>query len=258
MFIRQRLLFILFVFSTITYAATEELEQAPVQQASPSVVSSTPPVPNLPPNNLLPVVPQHKATPVPKAVTPAKSVPVTNNQTQVPVSAATESASSATIQQAVPAPTVTPTKAPESTASPVPAKADSVPTPTASSQAVHEADQIDLPDIYMPKSAIKTEHSTRRIPLFTNQKVKVWEAVVMPSLNQQLKMHRHNNDRVLIALTDGVLKIVNNKGQSRLLKLTKNQAYYLMRDLPGELHTDENIGDMPFRAIVVELKCEDC
>ncbi|MCL5272551.1 MAG: hypothetical protein M1486_04485 [Gammaproteobacteria bacterium] len=99
---------------------------------------------------------------------------------------------------------------------------------------------------------------TKRIPLFTNEKVRVWETIVYPAQNQKLKMHRHNNDRVLIALTDGQLKITTDRGQTRMLKLEKDNAYYLMRDLPNELHTDENVGFSPFKAIVIELKCNDC
>jgi hypothetical protein len=255
MLICQRLLFILLMFSTITYAATEEVEQTPAQQTSPPAIAITPPVPSLPPNNLLPVVPQPKLTIAPKSITPASSTLTTKNQTNAPAGTVAPVSSGIVKQDAsVTAPTNHETTSAAPTATPT----VSTPTKSPSSQAIHAADQIDLPDIYMPKSALKTENSTRRIPLFTNQKVKVWEAIVVPSQSQQLKMHRHNNDRILIALTDGVLKIVNNKGQTRLLKLTKDQAYYLMRDLPDELHTDENIGDMPFRAIVIELKCEDC
>lgn len=96
--------------------------------------------------------------------------------------------------------------------------------------------------------------ATHRATLLSNDKVNVWKTFIYPAKNQQLKMHRHEYDRVLIALDNGTLKVVNDKGQSHLLKLSKDQAYFLNKDIPGELHTDENLSGHVIKVIVVELK----
>jgi hypothetical protein len=95
---------------------------------------------------------------------------------------------------------------------------------------------------------------THRTPMFENEKVNVWETIVYPKNNQILKPHHHDFNRLLIPSSDGVLKIVNNKGESHLLKLAKGKAYYLSKDPINETHTDENIGTEPVTVVVVELK----
>lgn len=67
-------------------------------------------------------------------------------------------------------------------------------------------------------------------------------------------MHRHNYNRVLYAFDSGVLKFTNDKGESHLLNLEKDKAYFLTKDKPNELHTDENISDHPIKVLVIELK----
>lgn len=96
--------------------------------------------------------------------------------------------------------------------------------------------------------------ATNRIMQFSNNKVSVWETVIYPSESQVLKMHRHEYDRVLVALNDGLLKITNDKNKIHYLKLEKNKAYYLTKDIPNELHQDENLLSYPIRVLVVELK----
>lgn len=95
---------------------------------------------------------------------------------------------------------------------------------------------------------------TKRISQLENDKVKVWKTIIFPAKNQKLIMHRHEFDRVLIALSSGTLKIVNDKGQIHYLKLKKGQSYYLKKDIVNELHSDENLGNQPIKVIVVELK----
>ena len=97
-------------------------------------------------------------------------------------------------------------------------------------------------------------NKTHRIPQITNDKVNVWETIVYPNTNQALKSHRHEYDRVLVALDSGTLKITNNQGKIHYLTLEKNHSYYLTKDVAGEMHTDENISHHLIKAIVVELK----
>lgn len=95
---------------------------------------------------------------------------------------------------------------------------------------------------------------SQRIPQFSNDNVVVWETIIYPTSRQGLKMHRHAHDRVVVALSNGTLKITNNKGAVHYLKLKKDTSYYLGKDTPKELHTDENIGNHPIKVIVIELK----
>lgn len=96
--------------------------------------------------------------------------------------------------------------------------------------------------------------ATHRIQQFSNQRVTVWETIIYPGTkSNQLQLHRHDNDRVVVALTDGVLKVTNDKGESHLLTLVKEHAYFLPADAPGVLHTDENTGKQPIKVMVVGL-----
>lgn len=95
--------------------------------------------------------------------------------------------------------------------------------------------------------------TTNRLDQFSNDQVKVWKTVIYPSSQQALPMHRHEHNRVLIALTDGTLKITNNKGKVSYLKLKKDTAYYFTKDPEGELHNDENLSKQAIKVMVVEL-----
>jgi beta-alanine degradation protein BauB len=99
-----------------------------------------------------------------------------------------------------------------------------------------------------------TSSTTSRTPQFSNDKVSVWETVIYPNANQVLKMHRHEHDRVIVAFSDGLLKITNDKGRVHYLKLKKNKAYYLTKDVPNELHKDQNMSSHFIKLLVVELK----
>jgi len=94
---------------------------------------------------------------------------------------------------------------------------------------------------------------TERIGLFSNNRVSVWKTIIYPSSKQALKMHRHDFDRVVVALTDGLLKVTTSKGKTHYMQFKKDKAYYLSKDIPGEIHTDENIGKRPIKVIVIEL-----
>lgn len=94
---------------------------------------------------------------------------------------------------------------------------------------------------------------TYRIPQIANKKVTVWETIIYPNQKQKLPRHRHNNDRVVVALTNGVLKVTTDKGETHWLKLVKNHSYFLSADPQSVLHTDENIGKKPVKVIVVGL-----
>ena len=93
---------------------------------------------------------------------------------------------------------------------------------------------------------------TRRTPQFENEAVRVWRSSIAP--RQPLTMHRHENGRVLVALTGGTVKIVPESGPSRTVTWESGKAYWLPADPPGERHADLNEGPEPIEVMVVELK----
>ncbi len=107
--------------------------------------------------------------------------------------------------------------------------------------------------IVMGHSYAQTQATVRK-EQFSNDKVKVWKTIIYPSTKQRLTMHRHEQDRVVVALTDGVLKIKNNKGKTHYWNLEKDKAYYLTKDVPNELHSDENVSNHPVKVMVIEFK----
>jgi quercetin dioxygenase-like cupin family protein len=93
---------------------------------------------------------------------------------------------------------------------------------------------------------------TRRTPQFENESVRVWRSSIAP--HQPLTMHRHENGRVLVALTGGTVKIVPESGPSRTVTWESGKAYWLPADPPGQRHADLNEGAEPIEVMVVELK----
>lgn len=107
--------------------------------------------------------------------------------------------------------------------------------------------------VLMAVNAHANPQQSNRTPLLVNDEVKVWKTVIYPSKEQILTMHRHEHNRVVIALDSGKLKITDNKGKVHYLELQKDQAYFLTKDIPGELHTDENMSQHPINVVVIEL-----
>jgi quercetin dioxygenase-like cupin family protein len=102
-------------------------------------------------------------------------------------------------------------------------------------------------------SVVGTElpRSTVRTPQFENDSVRVWKTSIAPG--QPLTMHRHESARVIVALTDGTLRIVKGSGESRTVTWARGNAYWLPADPPGERHGDVNEGKEPIEVMVVEL-----
>ncbi len=95
---------------------------------------------------------------------------------------------------------------------------------------------------------------TQRISQIENDRVNVWKTIIYPTKKAQLTMHRHDHDRVVVALTNGLLKVTNNKKQVHYLKFEKGMSYYLKKDPRGVLHVDENMSEHVVSVIVIELK----
>lgn len=114
---------------------------------------------------------------------------------------------------------------------------------------------LSLPILMLTAGAILTPqvaNQSQRVPQFENDEVKVWRTTVLP--NAPLSMHRHDHPRVLIALTGGSMKIVQQSGSSETHPWETGKAYWLTSDPPNTLHADVNAGDKPIEVMVVELK----
>lgn len=93
---------------------------------------------------------------------------------------------------------------------------------------------------------------TQRYQQFENEDVKVWKSVVAPGA--PLKLHRHEHPRVIIALSGGTMKIVEQNGRAEQHVWETGKAYWLPANAPNTVHTDVNAGDRPMEVMVVELK----
>jgi quercetin dioxygenase-like cupin family protein len=102
--------------------------------------------------------------------------------------------------------------------------------------------------------APQTTSQSQRVPQFDNDAVRVWKTTVLP--NAPLSMHRHEHPRVLIALTGGTMKIVEQSGASETHVWETGKAYWLPANPPNTLHADVNAGAKPIEVMVVELTKE--
>jgi hypothetical protein len=93
---------------------------------------------------------------------------------------------------------------------------------------------------------------TQRIPQFENEDVKVWKTTVMP--NAPLAMHTHDHPRVIIALSGGTIKVVNESGTSEVHQWKTGNAYWLSAEEGKNRHADANQGTKPIEVMVVEIK----
>lgn len=99
----------------------------------------------------------------------------------------------------------------------------------------------------------QVQAASRREAQFDNAQVSVWKSVIMPK--QPLTLHRHDHGRVLVALTDGQLKVVDKNGKVLdTFNLKAGKAMWLGVDPPGQMHADVNDGPRPIEVIVVQLK----
>ena len=92
-----------------------------------------------------------------------------------------------------------------------------------------------------------------RVPQFENEQLKAWKSIVVP--NAPMALHRHDHGRALIALSDGVLDIVDQHGKTlNSYTLKRGTAMWLGVDPPGQMHADVNPGKKPLEVIVVQLQ----
>jgi len=95
---------------------------------------------------------------------------------------------------------------------------------------------------------------SQRVDQFQNDAVKVWRTTVLP--HQPLALHRHDHPRVIVALSDGTMDLVDSAGTHDIHVWQKDHAYWLPAMPPGALHSDVNAGNAPLEVMVVELQRE--
>lgn len=93
---------------------------------------------------------------------------------------------------------------------------------------------------------------TGREPQFENPDVKVWKSVILP--NNSMPLHRHEHPRVIVALSGGTMKLLEESGRSETHEWQAGHAYWLPANGPGTRHQDVNVGDKPIEVMVVELQ----
>jgi hypothetical protein len=88
--------------------------------------------------------------------------------------------------------------------------------------------------------------------LFENDRVRVWDLRLAPGEN--LGMHRHASEYFLVAIGGGKLKSLNADGSTRFVAdMEDGEVHY--RNIKGEdVHDAVNVGQTPWRNLVVEMK----
>lgn len=101
-------------------------------------------------------------------------------------------------------------------------------------------------------SSLQAEEKTGRDQQLETSEVSVWKTTIFP--HQPLKMHRHEHKRIVVALTDTRLKVMNDKGISHEVFWKKGTAHLLVADKKGECHVDINESNHPMQVMVIEFK----
>ena len=96
--------------------------------------------------------------------------------------------------------------------------------------------------------------TTHRVTQFENDAVKVWRTTIQPGT--PLPLHHHDHPRVLVALSPGTLKLIEQSGETQTIVLKAGEAYWLPAMAAGTLHQDVNASGQPIEVMVVELEKE--
>jgi hypothetical protein len=94
-----------------------------------------------------------------------------------------------------------------------------------------------------------------RVPIFENDKVRVWRSVIAP--DDPLPAHSHDKPRVVIPLQDVHLKRVQNGSDTEDYSFLFRQAYWEPAEADGathEVHANTVAGDGTREVMVVEIK----
>lgn len=101
----------------------------------------------------------------------------------------------------------------------------------------------------MSDGTVSSDVGTRL--LFENERVRVWDLSLVPG--QSTGLHRHECDFLYVAVGGGTLQGIDADG-TRGEATTMEDGHVVFRNIPdAEVHEAVNVGDGPWRNIVVEL-----
>ena len=88
--------------------------------------------------------------------------------------------------------------------------------------------------------------------LFENGRVRVWDLRLAPG--ESTGLHRHTDDYLYVVIGGGTLEGVDADGDTKPAeKMDDGEVRF--RNIDGEdIHEARNVGDAPWRNIIVELK----
>jgi len=88
--------------------------------------------------------------------------------------------------------------------------------------------------------------------LFENERVRVWDLRL--ESGQSTGLHRHKEDYLYVVIGDGKLQAAGEDGERwEAMEMKDGDVRY--REIDGEdVHEAFNVGDEPWRNIIVELK----
>ncbi len=88
--------------------------------------------------------------------------------------------------------------------------------------------------------------------MFENDRVRVWDLRLAPG--ESTGLHRHTTDYFYVVIGDGQLQGVNSDGTRRPAQSRKDGEVVFRRLDDEDVHEAINVGETPWRNIVVELK----
>ena len=92
----------------------------------------------------------------------------------------------------------------------------------------------------------------QRIPQFDNARTIAWRSVIPAGTESTL--HRHDRQRVVVAIVGGDLKTVTASGETAVTHYVTGNAY-LQEPMPaGVMHKDVNDTSRTIELVVIELK----
>jgi hypothetical protein len=92
----------------------------------------------------------------------------------------------------------------------------------------------------------------QRIPQFDNARAVAWRSVIPPGTESSL--HRHDGQRVVVAIVGGDLKTVSASGETTVNHYVTGNAYFQDPMPAGMMHKDVNDTNTTMELVVIELK----
>ena len=88
--------------------------------------------------------------------------------------------------------------------------------------------------------------------LFENDAVRVWDLRLAPG--ESTPVHRHETDYFYVVIGDGKLARVDEDGTQHEAKFMQDGEVHFRQVDDNAVHAARNVGETPWRNIVVELK----